>query len=96
MTDAERVGATPPLNEEIEMSDAEAIAREFHAAYEALAPSVGYRTRKASAVPWEQVPEYNRALMVATVDRLLRDHLIDPGPGLGYADEARERFGAPT
>lgn len=47
-------------------SDAEAIARRFHEAYERLAPLFGYATRKASAVPWEQVPEANRKLMIAT------------------------------
>lgn len=47
-----------------ERSD-EDIARMFHEAYERLAPSFGYETRKASAVPWEDVPEPNRSLMVA-------------------------------
>lgn len=40
-------------------------ARAFHEAYERLAPSFGYETRKASAVPWDEVPEQNRALMIA-------------------------------
>lgn len=52
---------------------AERIARAFHEAYERLAPSFGYETRKASAVPWEDVPEENRELMVATVETLLED-----------------------
>ena len=43
----------------------EDVARLFHEAYERLAPSFGYETRKASAVPWEDVPEPNRSLMVA-------------------------------
>lgn len=60
---------------------AEAIARAFHEAYEQLAPRFAYETRPASAVPWEQVPENNRALMVATVGEIL--------PGLIAA--ARER-----
>lgn len=53
------------------MSDndwAEAVARRFHEVYERLAPLFGYETRPASAVPWEQVPEDNRALMVRTVE----------------------------
>src|SRR5207253_2058401 len=33
--------------------------------YERLAPSFGYQTRKASAVPWSEVPEANKRLMVA-------------------------------
>jgi hypothetical protein len=55
---------------------AEQIAREFHAEYEALAPLVGYRTRKASAVPWDEVPSGNRTLMMATVTRLLERGVI--------------------
>jgi hypothetical protein len=45
----------------------EQIARAFHDAYEALAPAFGYRTREASAKPWEQIPASNRDLMIATV-----------------------------
>lgn len=43
----------------------EAIARAFHEAYERLAPDFGYKTREASAKPWDEVPENNRALMTA-------------------------------
>lgn len=50
---------------------AEQIAREFHESYEALAPDFGYRTRAESAVPWTDVPSGNKALMIATVTRLL-------------------------
>jgi len=50
---------------------AERLARLFHETYERLAPEYGYKTREASAVPWEQVPERNRALMVATCAELL-------------------------
>lgn len=53
------------------MTIAERIAQEFHAAYEELAHAHGYATREASAKPWGEVPEQNRALMVATVQRLL-------------------------
>lgn len=45
---------------------AEKVARAFHAHYERLAPDHGYRTREASAKPWDEVPKNNRALMVAT------------------------------
>ena len=48
----------------------EAIAREFHEAYERLAPEHGYETRQESAVPWENVPEANRHLMAAVVREL--------------------------
>lgn len=43
----------------------ESLARLFHETYERLAPSFGYETREASAVPWEDVPEPNKSLMVA-------------------------------
>jgi hypothetical protein len=41
------------------------VARAFHEAYERLAPDFGYRTREASAKPWADVPEQNRALEAA-------------------------------
>jgi len=47
-------------------NEAERLARFFHATYERLAPEFAYSTRKASAVPWDQVPENNRNLMIAT------------------------------
>jgi len=50
---------------------AEQLARRFHETYERLAPDYGYRTREASAVPWDQVPEQNRRLMIAVADELL-------------------------
>lgn len=57
----------------------ESIAREFHEAYEKLAPAYGYETREESAVPWEQVPEPNRKLMVAVVEALLARGVIGAG-----------------
>lgn len=58
---------------------AELIARQFHETYEKLAPEMGYKTREASAVPWEDVPDRNRRLMESTVYELLRTNVIDPG-----------------
>jgi hypothetical protein len=55
---------------------AEVIARQFHSAYERLAPAHGYETREASAVPWDDVPERNRLLMQATVGALLERGVI--------------------
>ena len=55
---------------------AEKVARAFHEAYEQLAPLYGYETRNASAVPWEQVPDNNRELMIAVADQLLREGVI--------------------
>lgn len=60
------------------MNPAEAIARAFHEAYEALAPEHGYETRTDSRKPWESVPENNRLLMEATVQRLLDNGVIYP------------------
>jgi len=56
------------------MSDpgaAAALAQRFHAAYERLAPRFGYETREASAKPWAEVPDNNRALMTAVCAELL-------------------------
>jgi hypothetical protein len=52
------------------------VARAFHEAYEDLAPSFGYETRRESAVPWEDVPEQNRRLMEAVAARLLEQGAI--------------------
>lgn len=58
------------------MSDrdpAEVIAKLFHETYERLAPEHGYETRESSAVPWSEVPEPNRRLMIATCREVLVD-----------------------
>lgn len=57
-------------------SRAEQVARKFHEAYERLAPIYAYETREASKVPWGQVPERNRDLMIATVRDLLQRGII--------------------
>jgi hypothetical protein len=44
----------------------ETLAQAFHENYELLAPEYGYKTREASAVPWDEVPDNNKQLMVAT------------------------------
>ncbi len=43
----------------------------FHETYERLAPEYGYETREESAVPWDELPENHRYLMVATVKEVL-------------------------
>lgn len=55
---------------------AEQIARVFHETYEQLAPDFGYTTRKESAVPWAEVPEQNKSLMIAVVQSLLLHGVI--------------------
>ncbi len=61
----------PPPSRRRPMPDAEAVARLFHETYERLAPSFEYRTRKATAKPWKDVPERNKQLMIATAAEVL-------------------------
>jgi hypothetical protein len=68
---AHRLGARVVTTEE-----AEGIAEEFHETYERLAPEHDYKTRKASATEWEDVPRKNRELMTAVVADLLRRGVI--------------------
>jgi hypothetical protein len=56
---------------------AEEIAQSFHSVYEKL----------ASRTAWSQVPEKNRTLMIATVQRLLDTRVIVPGDAQEIADE---------
>jgi hypothetical protein len=56
----------------------EQLASDFHHNYETLAPHFGYRTRPETAVPWEQVPERNKALMVAVIRSLVFEDLNLP------------------
>lgn len=56
----------------IDGDEADALAKRFHETYERLAPDFGYETRKDSAVPWENVPEKNKALMRAVCAELIR------------------------
>ena len=50
---------------------AENLARFFHTTYEELAPQFNYSTRKASAVPWQDVPENNKRLMIAVAEQVI-------------------------
>ena len=49
------------------------LARRFHETYERLAPDFGYETRRESAVPWDDVPANNKALMTAVCAELLTE-----------------------
>ena len=53
---------------------AEVLARRFHTIYETLAPEYGYRTRRASRKPWCDVPENNKALMIAVCEQILEQY----------------------
>jgi len=54
---------------------AETLAQRFHETYERLAPSFGYETCPDSAVPWEDVPERNKKLMIAVCAKILDEGL---------------------
>lgn len=56
---------------------ADRVAQAFHEAYERLAPEHGYETRAESAVPWDEVPANNRALMRSVVLELCDRGVID-------------------
>lgn len=53
------------------MPDPESVARLFHETYERLAPQFNYETRRATARPWDEVPEDNRRLMIAVANEVL-------------------------
>ena len=53
------------------MMTAEQLAQFFHETYEELAPRFSYKTRQASSVPWSQVPEPNKSLMIAVAEKVL-------------------------
>lgn len=59
------------------MDNAERIAIAFHESYERQAPAFGYKTRKESAVPWRDVPEANKKLMIAVAQDLLDQKVIN-------------------
>ncbi len=58
------------------------IAKAFHNNYEELTPHFGYKTRETSAKPWDEVPDNNRFLMCAVIERLIGDQIIQPGAEL--------------
>jgi hypothetical protein len=68
--------------------DAEMLARRFHETYERVAPAFGYSTRPETAVPWEQVPEQNRRLMIAVCQQLISKFC--GGRGAPDTPDARE------
>src|SRR3954463_7848609 len=52
------------------------IATAFHDEYEAAAESLGWETQLASRVNFDELPEKNRATMLATVKALLDRHIL--------------------
>ena len=57
----------------------EHIAKAFHDAYEELAPGAGYSTRERSRKVWSDLASELRVLMIATVERLIDEHVIEIG-----------------
>ena len=53
--------------------NAESMARLFHETYERLAPAFGWRTKKGCNVPFDRLPQRNKALMIATCQTILNE-----------------------
>lgn len=78
----ERCSTDVPSAGPSRLSEATRIARLFHLNYERLAPRFGYQTRRESAVSWDEVPQQNKDLMIATVEALIDcGAILVPGPG---------------
>jgi hypothetical protein len=61
----EDLRAAPVSNSRlIDGLNAEKLAEKFHTLYEGFAPEYGYKTRDESSVPWKDVPEQNKKLMI--------------------------------
>jgi len=58
------------------MTTPEQLAKLFHDTYERLAPQYGYKTRKASSLDWDEVPELNKELMIETCKVILKANVI--------------------
>lgn len=48
------------------------LARYFHDTHERLAPRFRCEPMEQDPVPWEEVPENNRKLMIATCERVIK------------------------
>ncbi len=70
---AGKIGGTPAFTRSLEMNhlEPEKLAQIFHETYERLAPYFNYTTRRATAVPWAQVPDTNKQLMIAVATEVL-------------------------
>lgn len=76
----ETTGGSPPISVD---QLAEQIARHFHSTYERLGPSYGWESQESARdKDFDELPESNRRLMVATVKALLESGVIEPGSGV--------------
>ena len=55
----------------------EQLAQLFHDEYERQAPEFGYTSRRTSSVPWADVPEPNKSLMIAVTKKVLEELIPD-------------------
>ncbi len=78
----------PKQRRRMPMPDAESVARIFHETYERLAPSFGYETREATRGSWDNMPERNKHLMIATTAELLAT--LFPLEELDEPEESKE------
>lgn len=88
---------TPPEHRPQSMSDAvEVAARAHHDAYERLAPTLGYETREATRVPWDDLKTDMRLLMVESEAEALSaiglPELLSEVERLRGVAEAAQRF----
>lgn len=73
-------------------SAAEYLARQFHEAYENMAPGYGYEIRKETAKLWADVPENNKLLMVAVVKEVMLPVIGALETDLAVAKEERDEL----
>jgi hypothetical protein len=73
----------------------EELAKMFHETYERLAPAFGWKTKKGCNVSFEQLPERNKALMVATCQTILAALQEQNNTAVALLNElsVSERFG---
>jgi hypothetical protein len=80
-----RIGGSPSFTwyerSTMAIPDAESVAKLFHETYERLAPFYHYETREGTRVPWEQVPEQNKRLMIAVATEVLSALFPVQAPG---------------
>lgn len=74
----------------------EQLAVLFHNTYERLAPAFGWRTKKGCNVPFERLPERNRALMIATCQTVLNALQEQSSGGERATNNARDEMPACT
>lgn len=54
-----------------ELVTPEELARYFHDEYERMAPAFNYETRRETAVPWDNLLDSNKRLMMAVATSVL-------------------------